>query len=164
MRAASSKLFICIFFLVATTSLFAQEANNLIGKWQLHQITYKNTKLDAAANRESVLAIFNQALNKQLTAEQRLTLEDLDQAQADAETLLYKYFQTTLEFRANGGFYNSSRIPDKSLSGEFIVNKKRLLLEWETAAKNELKVLKSTSEALVLKDTDLNITYHYLKV
>ena len=82
---------------------------------------------------------------------------------SEAETLRDTYFQTTIEFQANGAFYNTSFNKDKSLSGEFLLDKKKLLLEWETAEKNSFKILKNSSSELILKDTELNITYYYLK-
>ncbi len=52
---------------------------------------------------------------------------------------------------------------EQTTSGEYLLDKKKLLLEWETADKNEMKVVKITGDALVLKDTELKVTYYYLK-
>lgn len=163
MKSLRNKLFIFFATALVSTTLFAQNENSLFGTWQLQKIKFKNTTVAASTNKELVLAIFNEALYKQLTKEQRLTLEELEQIKAEAEIMLYKYFQTTVEFKANGAFYSSSQLPDKSLSGEFLIHNKKLLLDWETGDKTNLKVLKNTSEALVLKDTELNISYYYLK-
>ena len=150
------------FFL--TIPITAQNNEQLIGDWQLQKVSYKKTVLQTSeTNKEQLLDIFKAALYKDLTEEQRLTLEDLELMNVEAELLRDKYHQTTIEFQANGAFYNTSQLIEKSLSGEYLLDKKKLLLEWETGDKNELKILKLTGDALVLKDGGLGvlITYYY---
>lgn len=150
------------FFL--TMSITAQNNEQLVGHWKLQKVSFKNTVLQTSeTNKEQLLDIFKAALYKDLTEEQRLTLEDLELMNVEAELLRDKYHQTTIEFQANDAFYNTSQLPDKSLSGEYLLDKKKLLLEWETGDKNELKVVKITGDALVLKDGGLGVTYYYSK-
>ncbi len=150
--------------MVVTTTLFSQEENTLIGKWQLQEISYKGSKIDATSNRETALKIFNEALYNQLTAAERLSLEALEQSKEEAENLLNLYFQTSIEFKANGAFYSNAQLSSNSLSGEYLQHRKKLLMEWETGDKSNFKIVKNTSGNLVLKDTDLNISYHYLRL
>jgi len=44
------------------------------------------------------------------------------------------------------------------------LDKRKLLLEWETADKNNFKVLNITANELVLKDNKLKIIYTYNKL
>ena len=150
------------FFL--TIPITAQNNEQLIGDWQLQKVSYKKTVLQTSeTNKEQLLDIFKAALYKDLTEEQRLTLEDLELMNSEAELLSDKYYQSTIEFQASGAFYNTSQLLEKSLSGEYLLDKKRLLMEWETGDKNEMKLVKLTGDALVLKDGGLGvlITYYY---
>ena len=150
------------FFL--TIPITAQNNEQLIGDWQLQKVSYKKTVLQTSeTNKEQLLDIFKAALYKDLTEEQRLTLEDLELMNSEAELLSDKYYQSTIEFQASGAFYNTSQLLEKSLSGEYLLDKKKLLMDWATGNKNELKVLKITAGELVLKDGGLGVIYYYLK-
>ncbi len=163
MRVLRSTLLIFFAITLLNFTLIAQNEYSLIGQWQLQKVSFKKITTSASNDKEQLLAVFKAALYEGLTAEQRLTLEDLEWMNAEAELLRDKYYQTTIEFKANSAFYNTSLNPEKSLSGEYLLDKKKLLLEWETADKNELKVLKITADELVLKDPELKVTYYYLK-
>lgn len=147
---------------LATLSVTAQDNLPLLGHWQLQKVSFKN-KIADTSEKDLFLDIFKAALYKKLTEEQRLNLDDLEVMNAEAEILRDTYYQTTIEFQSNGAFYNTSLNKDKSLSGEYLLDRKKLLLEWETADKTNFKILKPTVSELVMKDTDLKITYHYLK-
>ena len=149
------------FFL--TIPITAQNNEQLVGHWQLQKVSFKKTTASAFNEQEQLLAVFMAALYKELTEEQRLTLDDLELMNSEAELLSDKYYQSTIEFQASGAFYNTSQLLEKSLSGEYLLDKKRLLMEWETGDKNEMKLVKLTGDALVLKDGGLGvlITYYY---
>jgi hypothetical protein len=164
MKALRSALFIFFTSIFLNFTLIAQNENSILGKWQLQKVSFKKTTAGNSNDKELLLAVFKTAFYEGLTAEQRLNLEDLDWMNAEAEMLRDKYYQTTIEFQPNGAFYNTSQLPDKSLSGEYLLDKKKLLLEWETADKNELKIVKMTDDELVLKDPELKVTYYFLKL
>lgn len=161
----SCTLILTIFISCLSTNYVSAQSNlPLLGNWELQKLSFKNKIAHSnEQDKDLFLGIFKAALYEELTEEQRLTLEDLEWMNTEAETLRDTYFQTTIEFQANGAFYNTSFNKDKSLSGEFLLDKKKLLLEWETAEKNSFKILKNSSSELILKDTELNITYYYLK-
>jgi len=158
-----SNLFIFFITCFLGITLTAQEGNSLVGNWQLKKVSFKKITASASNDKKELLAVFKAALYQDLTTEQRLTIEELELMNAEAELLLGKYYQSTIGFKSNGSFYNTSQLQDKSLSGEYLLDKKKLLLEWETADKNELKVLKITADELVFKDSELKLTYYYLK-
>ncbi len=163
MKALRSKLFIFFALTLLSFTLAAQNENSLIGQWQLQKVSFKKITAGASNGKEQLLAVFKAALYEDLTAEQRLTLEDLEWMNAEAELLSDKHYQTTIEFQKSGAFYNTSQNPEKSLSGEYLLDGKKLLMEWETSDKNELKIVKIKGDTLVLKDSELGVTYYYLK-
>lgn len=149
---------------LSTMSVTAQNNFPLIGHWQLQKVSFKNRVADTSEkDKDLLLGIFKAVLYEDLTEEQRLTLEDLEWMNAQAEILLDTYYQTTIEFQANGAYYNTSLNKDKSLSGEYLLDKKKLYMQWETADKTNFKILKNTADELVLKDTKTKITFYYLK-
>ena len=160
---AFCKLFIFFTFLLLSISLTAQSEKTILGKWYLQKTTFKKTHSGNSNNNESLLNVFKASLYDKLTAEQGLEVEYLEELNTNAEILRDKYYQSTIEFQSNGAYYNTPLNLNKSLSGEYLLDKKKLLLEWETGDKNEFKVLKITDDALVLKDSELKISYHYLK-
>ncbi|PKA83905.1 hypothetical protein ATE92_2074 [Ulvibacter sp. MAR_2010_11] len=146
-------------------TLTAQSIEQLVGHWQLQKVGLKKTIVQNSENeREALLDIFKTGFYNQLTEEQKLTVEDLEFTNSEAEKLLDYYFQTTIEFKTTGAFYNTSQNPVKSLSGEYLLDKKKLHLEWETAEKKSFKIAKNSNSELILKDTKLKITYYYLKI
>ena len=154
-------------FLICLSTMTVTAQNNppLLGHWQLQKISFKNkAALVTVKDKERFVDIFKAALYKGLTEEQRLNLDDLEVMNAEAEILRDTYFQTTIEFQPNGAYYNTSLHKDKSLSGEYLLDRKKLLLEWETADKTNFKILKNTTDELVLKDTDLKIIYSYIQL
>ncbi|MEH6765319.1 MAG: hypothetical protein V7655_12520 [Aequorivita antarctica] len=163
MKAFKNSLFTFIALTLISTSVAAQVENNMIGKWQLQKVSFKKTLSGDANNNELLLAVFKAALYEELSAEQRLNVDDLEAMNAEAALLLNKYHQTTIDFQPNGAFYNSAQLAGNSLSGEYLLDKKKLLLEWETGDKNEFKVLKNTTDELIFKDPDLKVSYYYLK-
>ena len=150
----------CFSFLSAT----AQNKIQLVGYWQLQKVSFKNMVTDDSENnKEQLLNIFKAALYEQLTDEQQSTLEDLEIINSEAKILFDKYYLTSLEIQSNKAFYNNSQNPKNSLSGEYLLDKKMLLMEWETAENNILKILKLTPEELIMKDSKLKVTYYYIK-
>ena len=141
---------------------FSQNSNQLIGSWQLEKISYKKI---AATNdgEQQFRSVLNAALYNQLNAEQRLDVYELEQLNERAAELLKLFYQSQIEFQANGAFYNKSNLKEGSTSGEYLVDGKKLLMEWETAEKNTFKILKIDASELVLKDGDLGVTYYYTK-
>ncbi len=154
-------ILICSFWTIWST---AQNNEPLIGHWELQKISFKKTAVNSSEkNKEQLLDIFKAALYDQLTNEQQSTLEDLEWTNSEAGLLLDKYYLTSLEFKPNRAFYNTSIDSEKSLSGEYLLDKKKLLMEWETAEKINFKVLKNSATELILKDTKLKITYYFIK-
>ena len=150
----------CFSFLSAT----AQNKIQLVGYWQLQKVSFKNMVTDDSENnKEQLLNIFKAALYEQLTDEQQSILEDLEIINSEAKLLFDKYYLTSLEFKPNSAFYNTSIDSEKSLSGEYLLDKKKLLMEWETANNNIFKIIKTTANELVLKDTKLKIIFYYTK-
>ncbi len=147
---------------LSTISITAQANPPLLEHWQLEKVSFKN-KVAFTTEKDLLLDIFKAALYKGLTEEQRLTLEDLEGMNAEAEILRDTYYQTTIEFQSSGAYYNTSLNKDKSLSGEYLLDKKKLYMQWETADKINFKILKCTANELVLKDTKTKITFYYLK-
>ncbi|MDP2687990.1 MAG: hypothetical protein Q8O62_12260 [Aequorivita sp.] len=149
---------------LSTMPVYAQSNLKLFGHWQLQKVSFKNMVAHATEqDKDLFLDIFKAALYEGLTEEQRLTLEDLEWMNAEAEILRDTYHQTTIEFQSSGAFYNTSLNKDKSLSGEYVLDKKKLLLEWETADKNEMKLVKITGDEFILEDNELGVTYYYIK-
>ncbi|TVZ59293.1 hypothetical protein NA63_1821 [Flavobacteriaceae bacterium MAR_2010_105] len=154
-------MFSCFFF---TLTITAQNKKQLIGHWQLQKISFKKTNVQPSeTNKDQLLEVFKAALYNQITEEQKSNLYDLEQINLDAKALHDTYYQTTIEFQPNGAFYNTSLNKEKSLSGEYVLDKKKLHMQWETADKTNFKILKNTTDELVLKDTELKITFYYLK-
>jgi len=114
--------------------------------------------------QEQFLNVLKSGLYNQLNDEERLDVYELEQLNERAEGLLKLFYKSTIEFQANGAFYNRSKMSEQPTSGEYLQDKKRLLLEWETADKNELKLVKITGDVLVLKDNLLKIGYYYKKL
>lgn len=141
---------------------FSQNTNQLLGIWKLEKISYKKMCATHDGEQEQFHMVFNAALYNQLNAEQQLDVYELDQLNTQAEELLKLFYQSTLEFQANGAFYNLSKM-EKATSGEYLLDKKTLLLEWETGDKNEMKVVEITGNELVVKNSELKLTYYYLK-
>ncbi len=164
MKTLRSKLLIFFTINLLCITLVAQNEHSMIGQWQLQKISFKKTNADNSNDKELFLNIFKAALYLELTEEQRINFDDLERMNAEAELLRDNYYQSTIEFQESGAFYNTSQLPDKSLSGEYLLDKKKLLLEWETGDKNELKILKITGDVLVLKDIELKTTYYYNKL
>jgi hypothetical protein len=147
---------------LSTVSLIAQPNEQVLGHWQLQKLSFKKTVAgNLEKDKEQFLAVFNKALYARLTAEQRLTPEDLEWTNTEAENLRDIYFQTVIEFKLNGAYYNTSQNISKSLSGEYLLDKKKLLMEWETADKTDFDILILTGSELVLKDRKLKIIYNY---
>jgi len=156
----NSILFLISFLLSLVT--FSQNSNQLLGTWQLEKISYKKMSATNDGDREQLRTVFNAALYNQLDAEQKLDVYELDQLNAQAEDLLKLFYQSTLEFQANGAFYNLSKM-EKATSGEYLLDGKKLFLEWETAYKYTYKILKINASELVLKDVDLKVILYYTK-
>lgn len=161
MNVLRSKLFIFFTITLLSITLEAQNEHSIVGRWQLQKISFKKTNADNSNDKELFLNIFKAALYLELTEEQRINFDDLECMNAQAETLRDNHYQSTIDFKANGAFYNTSQYLDKVLSGEYLLDKKKLLLEWETSDKNELKIVKLTADALVLKDGKLKVNYYY---
>ncbi|MGM5470890.1 hypothetical protein ACS386_11490 [Flavobacteriaceae bacterium LMO-SS05] len=158
-------LFSIIFSLFWATPISAQSKEQLIGHWQLQQVSFRKMNVKNDDNdKKRLFGIFKAALYDQLTNEQQANLDDHEWTKSKAETLTDNFYKTTMEFKANGAFYYTTKVPDKSLSGEFLLDKKKLLLEWETGEKNIFKVLKKSVKELVLKNTKLKTTYYYLNI
>jgi hypothetical protein len=146
-------------------TITAQNKEQLIGHWQLQKVSYKKKIVQTSeTNKEQLFEIFKTALYNQLSEEQKLNLDNLDQINSEAEILVDTYYQTIIEFQVNGAFYNTSQNQTKSLSGEYLLDKKKLLIEWETADKNNFKIIIISADELILKDIKLKITYYYNKL
>ncbi|MCB0745220.1 MAG: hypothetical protein KDC67_15030 [Ignavibacteriae bacterium] len=142
----------------------AQNNEPLIGHWELQKISFKKTAVNSSEkNKEQLLDIYKSALYDQLTNEQQSTFEDLEWTNSEAEKLIDIFYLTTIEFKSNGALYNTSLNLKKSLSGEYLFDKKKLYVEWETAEKINFKVLKNSATELILKDIKLKITYYFIK-
>lgn len=147
-----------------TNTIAAQKIEQFSGQWQLQKIEFKKkVAQNSEASEGKLIDIFKTALYDQLSEGQKLNVDELERTNAEAELLLDKFFQTTIEFKDSGAFYNTSQNMDKSLSGEYLLDKKKLHMEWETAEKNSFKVKKNSNSELVVKDLKLKITYYYLK-
>lgn len=157
-----NSIFFLISFLLSLVS-FSQNSNQLLGTWQLEKISFKKIAATHDGEEEHFRSVFNAALYNQLDAEERLDVYELDPLNTQVEELLKLFNQSAIDFQANGAFYNRSKMGEQTTSGEYLLDKKRLLLEWETGDKNEMKLVKITSDVLVLKDTELGVTYYYLK-
>ncbi len=164
MKALKRKLFIFFTITLLSMPLAAQNEHSIIGQWQLQKVSFKKTTASASNDQEQLLAFFAAALFKRLTAEQRLTIEDLEELNANAELLRDKYHQTTIAFKASGAFYNRSKISEDITSGEYLLHGKKLHLEWETAEKKTYKILKITENELLLIDSELKIIYQNIKL
>jgi hypothetical protein len=146
-------------------TITAPNNEQLIGHWGLQKVSLKKTvAVNSEKDKDLFLAVFKAALYEELTKEQKLNLEDLEWSNSKAEKLRDTYYQTVIEFKPNGAFYNTPQNQTKPLSGEYVLDKRKLLLEWETADKNNFKVLKITANELVLKDNKLKIIYTYNKL
>lgn len=158
----NSILFLISFLISLLT--FSQNSNQLLETWQLEKISYKKITATNDGEEEKFRIVFNAALYNQLNAEQQLDVYELDQLNTQTEDLLKLFYRSTIDFQANGAFFNRSEILEQTTSGEYHLDKKRLLLEWETSDKNEMKVVEITGNELVLKDSELGLTYYYLKI
>jgi len=139
-------------------SIFSQSQQDIVGHWELEKIGFRKTE---SSTKESMLKLYQSALLQTLTNEQQQDLDELNLINVKAEEMGNIYYQSKIEFQSNGAFYNTS---EKTISGEYLIDDKKLLLDWETADKNSYKILKTTDSELVLKDKDLKIYFHYSKI
>ncbi len=156
-------LILFLFSFLYSLFIFSQNSNQLLGQWELEKVSYKKISATNDEEQEQFRSVFNTALYKQLNAKQRLDVYELEQLNERAEGLLKLFYQSQIEFEDNGAFYNRSKMSEQPTSGEYLQDKKTLKMEWETADKNELKLVKITGDVLVLKDSELGVTYYYLK-
>jgi|GEM_PF-1119229 len=143
---------------------YSQNSTQLIGTWKLEKISYKNLSASNDGEQEQLLNVLKAGLYKQLNAEQRLDIYELEQLNEKAAELLKLFYQSAIEFQSNRAFYNRSKLLERPTSGEYLLDRKKLFMEWETADKYTYKILKLAASELVLKDVDLKITYYYIKL
>ncbi|MFA5298254.1 MAG: lipocalin family protein [Lutibacter sp.] len=109
-------------------------------------------------NKENFTNFFKAALFKTLDKEKQFMVEELEIINTQAEELANQYYQSNIAFKPTGAFYT---ISEKPLSGEYLMDGKKLQMEWETGDKNNFKIVKITAKELVLKDKHLKITHYY---
>ncbi|PHR12775.1 MAG: hypothetical protein COA40_07810 [Aequorivita sp.] len=142
---------------------FSQNPNQFIGTWQLEKISYK--KIAATNDGEQQFRdVFNTALYSKLNEKQRLDLYELEQLNEKAVELVKLYYQSEIEFQANQVFYNRSKMLAQPTSGEYLLDGKKLLMEWETADRYTYKILKLNNSQLVWMDVDLGVVYYYINI
>ncbi len=154
-------ILIIFFFIFGLNALPQQHSNQLIGIWQLDSISYKNSVATNIEGQEQFRNVYTAALYNQLNDEQRLDIYELEQVNEKASGFLELFYQTEIEFQTNRAFYNRSKISEHTTSGEYLLDCKKLLMEWETAEKNTFKILKLDVSELIVKDLDLRVTYYY---
>ncbi len=157
------KLILCIIVLVFGVYGYSQNSNQFFAAWELEKISYKKITAPREGQEERFLNVFKAGLYKKLSAEQRLDVYELEHLNEKAAALVQLFYQSQIEFQANGAFYNRSEMLEQTTSGEYLLDGKKLLMEWETADKSTFKILKFNASELVLKDVDLKISFCYTK-
>ncbi|MGV8946389.1 MAG: hypothetical protein ACOH1N_08175 [Lutibacter sp.] len=156
-----SKVFILLIFscLIWNIAVNAQKNELLFGHWELQKVVFKKTAHITGANKkENFTNLFKTALLKTLKKNHQHNLKDIEIISTQAKELANRYYQSNIEFKPSGAFYN---ISEKPLSGEYLMDGKKLLMEWKTTDKNNFKILKITANELVLNDNQLKITHYY---
>ncbi|QJP33334.1 hypothetical protein F0365_02370 [Nonlabens sp. Ci31] len=146
---------------LSTSFAVAQQNESLVGLWTLEKVAYKKLKINPTSTQENLVDLFKAALYNTLNNKQQLVVEELDLINAKAGELAHLLYQSTIDFQVNRAFYNRSKLLERPTSGEYLLDGKKLFMEWETADKYTYKILKINASELVLKDVDLKVIYYY---
>jgi hypothetical protein len=152
-------MFLFIFIFSAwSMRVDAQNNERLIGHWELDRITLVKEKHDAfSLSKEELKTVFKTVLLQKLVKEEPIIYTELEDINKQAEELASLNYESVVEIQSQA-IYNRAQ---KSLSGEYLVKGKELMVEWSNAEKNNFKILKLTGNELVLKDIQFNLVYYY---
>ncbi len=144
--------------------IFAQKTGVLIGTFQLEKISYKNISANKEASQEEFYKVLRTASYQNLSAKQRSDDYELEQLAEQLIELLKKHYHSTIQLMNNGALINQSELMNLPLSGEYLSDKKKILIDWETGDRTHFKIIKSKDDKLVLKDNSSKVIFHYSKM
>jgi hypothetical protein len=155
-------MFLFIFIFSAWSMRVDAQNNELfLGHWELDRITLVKEKYDAfSLSKEELKTLFKTVLLQKLVKEEPIIYTELEDINKQAEELASLNYESVVEIQSQA-IYNRAQ---KSLSGEYLVKGKELMVEWSNAEKNNFKILKLTGNELVLKDIQFNLVYYYNKL
>ena len=111
---------------------YAQNSNQLIGNWDLKKISYKKISASNDGEQEQFINVITVGLYNRLEDEQQLDVYELELLNEKADELLKLFYQSTLEFQVNSAFGTHSEMMEQPTSGEYLLDGKKLFVEWET--------------------------------
>jgi hypothetical protein len=155
-----NKFIYCFLLLCLTAN--AQNNKLIIGHWQLNRVAIKYAEHEAlATDKDELKTLFKTVLLQKLVKDEPVIFTELEDINKQAEELASLNTESVLEIQSGEAIYNRAQ---KSLSGEYLVKGKELMVEWSNAEKNNFKILKLTGNELVLKDIQFNLVYYYNKL
>ncbi|WP_310378122.1 hypothetical protein [Flavobacterium sp.] len=155
------KKLITICLILATTfEVNAQVKEQLIGNWDLNKVSFKNTETTQDGGNEEYFSIFKAALLNAVKEGYKLTKEDKELLDLEAEALSGIYFASAIDFDKTGGFKNEYM--QGSISGKYIIESSiGLKMNWKDGDEIVLEIIKLNSTDLILKDKNLNVVFYY---
>ena len=110
--------------------IFAQKTGVLIGTFQLEKISYKNISANKEASQEEFYKVLRTASYQNLSAKQRSDDYELEQLAEQLIELLKKHYHSTIQLMNNGALINQSELMNLPLSGEYLSDKKKILIDF----------------------------------
>jgi hypothetical protein len=156
------KINLFIVFLFLCLKADAQNNKLIIGHWQLNRVAIKYAEHEAlATDKDELKTLFKTVLLQKLVKDEPVIFTELEDINKQAEELASLNTESVLEIQSGGAIYNRAQ---KSLSGEYLVKKDELIVQWSNAEENNFKIVKLNANELVLKDIQFNLVYYYNKL
>jgi hypothetical protein len=156
------KINLFIVFLFLYLKADAQNNKLIIGHWQLNRVAIKYAEHEAlATDKDELKTLFKTVLLQKLVKDEPVIFTELEDINKQAKELASLNTESVLEIQSGGAIYNRAQ---KSLSGEYLVKKDELIVQWSNAEENNFKIVKLNANELVLKDMEFNLVYYYNKL